>query len=111
MNLHAKLRCAVCDSGSTQYDIVHLQWKQSGRLRLCEDCLDNLMNAEETCAYCGSYAQYGTSTTKRWDKYGSVDAQEIQKVPKYRLLCKQHFQELVNQVEARARQARLTDFD
>lgn len=111
MSLYAKRRCAVCNSGSTQYDIVHLQWNQPGRLRLCEDCLDDLMNADETCAYCGSYAQYGTWTTKRWDKYGSVDAQEIQRVPKYRLLCKLHFQELANQVEARARQARLTDFD
>ena len=111
MSLHAKRLCAVCEGGSTQYDIVHLQWNRPGRLRLCEDCLDDLLTGDDTCGLCGSYAQYGTWTTKRLDKYGSVTAQNIQRVPKYRLLCEKHFRELAQEVDSRDRQTRLGEFD
>lgn len=114
MSLHAKRRCAICNGRSTHYDIVHLAWSESGRLRLCEECLDDLLNAAagpNTCTYCGNYAQYGTWTVERWDKYGSVTPQEYQRVPKYRLLCEKHFQKKAEEVDSRERQSQLEEFE
>lgn len=105
--------CAMCESGESHYDIIHLKFEKYGRLRLCGDCFEGLIhdNRSQQCGMCNRKAEYGTWRTERYDATASVDAKDIQYVPDHWLLCEGHFRQLEKETNLRLRQTRVHDFD
>lgn len=104
--------CAYCGAKEHQYMVRGIEEEASQPIFFCEECFDDLRQPSRKmqCAFCGLFAEYGVWKAKRWNTYASIDTQEITHVPHRRVLCGEHFEELLEEVRSRPRQSQLKDY-
>lgn len=102
----------MCESGTTQEVVVHLKFTNPGQLRLCEKCFEDLINEKSPyrCGLCNQGAEYGTWSVESYRTYDHRDPRTMRYVPEYRLFCENHFQNLIDTIESRPRQTRLSEY-
>lgn len=107
--------CAFCDRSSSHYSVGPLtdDVPVNDVLRVCDACFEDLLGGDATskkCAFCGKQAVYGTMRNRRVYKYGSRSAVTIERMPHYYVLCGDHFEEALNEVQKQKSQSQISDF-
>ena len=107
--------CAFCDRNESHYTISSLPAQDTGDdryIRSCIDCFNTLVSdsSPSGCAFCGNLAQYGSTSVRKYNKFGSRTTIDIRHVPDERVLCENHFIEIRDQLEAKRVQYTLDDF-
>jgi len=110
--LHAVGLCAICDEGNPDYDVIDLKFEVPGRIGICENCFENLVQdgKSQRCSLCYRGARFGTWQLKRYDTPNQPNAQKLNHEPDYFLFCEKHFRELEADCNSRLHQSKISAF-